>query len=300
MNSRASRVSRLRVALLPELIEPDPVGVCAVIDVIRASTTLVALAEAGDPEVWLAAGHAAARAAAARLGPDLLLGGEAGGLKPEGYDFGNSPREVAAGAFASRRVLFVTTNGTNAMRRWSTARRTFVGALRNRSAVARRLLEGAAAGGSMTLVCAGKEGTLALDDVYTAGAIAARILELRPEVELDEAAVVALRVTRARPDAAQALAESQSARALVRVGFVRRRSVVRRHGRLGCGARAGRGWASASAGGRLTVRRLGLAPAASCVGRTPHPHLDRFPSRERETSTQLTKGGSRTAPTARA
>ena len=71
----------------------------------------------------------------------------------------------------------------------------------------------------MTLVCAGKEGTLALDDVYTAGAIAARILELRPEVELDEAAVVALRVTRARPDAAQALAESQSARALVRVGL---------------------------------------------------------------------------------
>ena len=219
MKSPAAAPPCLRVALLPELIEPDPAGVCAVVDVIRASTTLVALAEAGDPEVWLAAGHAAARAAAARLGPDVLLGGEAGGLKPEGYDFGNSPREVAAGAYAGRRVLFVTTNGTNAMRRWSTARRTFVGALRNRSAVARRLLEGAAAGGSMTLVCAGKEGTLALDDVYTAGAIAARILELRPEVELDEAAVVALRVTRAQPDAAQALAESQSARALVSVGL---------------------------------------------------------------------------------
>ena len=216
MNSPAAAPPSLRVALLPELIEPDPAGVCAVVDVIRASTTLVALAEVGDPEVWLAADHAAA---AARLGPGVLLGGEAGGLKPEGYDFGNSPREVAAGAYAGRRVIFVTTNGTRAMRRWSAARRTFVGALRNQSAVARRLLEGAAAGGSMTLVCAGKEGSLALDDVYTAGAIAARILELRPEVELDEAAVVALRVTRAQPDAAQALAESQSARALVSVGL---------------------------------------------------------------------------------
>ena len=219
MNSPPVASPSLRVALLPELIEPDPAGVCAVVDVIRASTTLVALAEAGDPEVWLAADHAAARAAAARLGPGVLLGGEAGGLRPEGYDFGNSPREVAAGAYAGRRVVFVTTNGTNALRRWSTARRTYVGALRNLSAVARRLLEGAAAGGSMTVACAGKEGTLALDDVYTAGAIVARILDLGPEVELDEAAIVALRVAQGQPDAVQALAESQSALVLAGVGL---------------------------------------------------------------------------------
>ncbi len=219
MTSPAPIAAQLRVALLPELIEPDPAGVCAVVDVIRASTTLIELAGAGDPEVWLAADHAAARAAAARLGPGVLLGGEEGGLRPEGYDFGNSPREVAGGAHAGRRVIFVTTNGTNALRRWSTARRTYVGALRNRSAVARRLLDEAAAGGSMTVVCAGKEGTLALDDVYTAGAIVARILELRPEMEIDEAAVVALRVARAQPDAAAALAESQSALVLAGVGL---------------------------------------------------------------------------------
>ena len=219
MTSPTSPAARLRVALLPELIEPDPAGVCAVVDVIRASTTLIELAGAGNPEVWLAADHAAARAAAARLGPGVLLGGEEGGLRPEGYDFGNSPREVAAGTYAGRRVIFVTTNGTNALRRWSTARRTFVGALRNRDAVARRLLEEMAAGGSMTVVCAGKEGTLALDDVYTAGLIVARMLELQPEVELDETAIVALRVARAQPDAGAALAESQSAQALIDVGL---------------------------------------------------------------------------------
>jgi len=219
MNSPASEPSRLRVALLPEIIEPDPAGVCAVVDVIRASTTLVELAGSGDPEVWLAADHAAALAAAARLGPGALLGGEEGGLRPEGYDFGNSPREAAAGEHAGRRAIFVTTNGTNALRRWSTARRTFVGALRNRDAVARRLMEEAAVGGSLTVVCAGKEGTLALDDVYTAGTIVARLLELRPELELDETAIVALRVARAQPDPAAALAESQSAQALVGVGL---------------------------------------------------------------------------------
>ena len=219
MTSPTSPAARLRVALLPEIIEPDPTGVCAVVDVIRASTTLVELAGSGDPEVWLAADHASARAASPRLGPGVLLGGEEGGLRPEGYDFGNSPREVAAGTYAGRRAIFVTTNGTNALRRWSTARRTFVGALRNRDAVAHRLLEGATAGGSMTVVCAGKEGSLALDDVYTAGAIVARIRELRPEAALDEAAVVALRVARAQPDAGAALAESQSAQALIDVGL---------------------------------------------------------------------------------
>ena len=219
MNSPASEPPRLRVALLPELIEPDPEGVCAVVDVIRASTTLVELAGSGDPEAWLAGGHAAARAAAPGLGPGVLLGGEEGGLRPEGYDFGNSPREVAGRDFADRRAVFVTTNGTNALRRWSTARRTFVGALRNRDAVARRLVEVAAVGGSLTVVCAGKEGTLALDDVYTAGTIVARLLELRPELELDETAIVALRVARAQPDPAAALAESLSAQALVGVGL---------------------------------------------------------------------------------
>ncbi|MCY3914122.1 MAG: 2-phosphosulfolactate phosphatase [Chloroflexi bacterium] len=219
MNSPSFTASRLRVALLPEVIAPDPVGVCAVVDVIRASTTLVELAGSGDPEVWLAADHAAARAAAPRLGSGVLLGGEQGGLRPEGYDFGNSPREVAAGAYAGRRAIFVTTNGTNALRRWSTARRTFVGTLRNRDAVARRLVEEARAGGSMTVVCAGKEGTLALDDVYTAGVIVARILELRPDVEVDETAIVALRVAQAQPNVAAALAESQSAQALVAVGL---------------------------------------------------------------------------------
>ena len=71
----------------------------------------------------------------------------------------------------------------------------------------------------MTLVCAGKEGSLALDDVYTAGAIVARILELRPEVELDEAAIVALRVAQGQPDPRAALAESQSAQVLDLVGL---------------------------------------------------------------------------------
>ena len=117
----------------------------------------------------------------------------------------------------------------------------------------------------MTVACAGKEGTLALDDVYTAGAIVARILDLGPEVELDEAAIVALRVAQGQPDAVQALAESQSALVLAGVGL---------SGDVPWCAATPRTPAGAGRSGRAAGRwELG-------VGRTHHPHFNPLPSRD--------------------
>ena len=73
------RLTKVRVALLADALEPDPDGVCAVVDVIRASTTL---AESGDPEVWLAASPDAARAAVPRFNERPMLVGEEGGVAP--------------------------------------------------------------------------------------------------------------------------------------------------------------------------------------------------------------------------
>ena len=215
-------LTRIRVALLPESLDPDPAGVCAVVDVIRASTTLVTLAEAGDPDVWLASSPEAARRGRARLGRPVVLCGEQGGVKPEGFDHGNSPREIAAADFSGRVVVFATTNGTRALRRWRETRRTYVAALRNVGAVAWRLLEMAVEGpepGSITLVCAGRNGEIALDDVYTAGAVVRRMLHAQPDLELDETAVIAMQVNRSYQSAAEALKLSRSARLLEPVGL---------------------------------------------------------------------------------
>ncbi len=76
------RLTKVRVALLADALEPDPDGVCAVVDVIRASTTLVTLAESGNPEVWLAASPDAARAAVPRFNERPMLVGEEGGVAP--------------------------------------------------------------------------------------------------------------------------------------------------------------------------------------------------------------------------
>ena len=211
-------MSLIRVELLPGSLTPDPQGVCAVVDVIRATTTLVAMAEAGDPEVWIAGDVAAAREAANRLGPGTLLCGERGGLPPAGFDHGNSPREFLQSDLSGRRAVLSTTNGAYAIERWRESRRSFIAGLRNAGAVAERLLEDPDAA-SITIACAGRDGALALDDVYTAGVIVQRLLQNSPDLDLDESAVTALHVAGAYPSAEAALAASCSARLLKPVGL---------------------------------------------------------------------------------
>ena len=211
-------MSLVRVELLPGTLDPDPQGVCAVVDVIRATTTLVAMAEAGDPEVWIAGDVDAAREAAKQLGPDTLLCGERGGLPPEGFDHGNSPLEFQHADLTGRRAVLSTTNGAYAIERWGRSRRTFIAALRNAGAVAEFLLEDPDAS-TITIACAGRSGALALDDVYTAGVIVQRLLQKSPNLNLDESAVAALHVAGAYPSAEAALAASRSGLALKPVGL---------------------------------------------------------------------------------
>ncbi len=209
----------VRVALLPDALDARPRDVCAVVDVIRASTTLVALAEAGDPDIWLARDLASARASRRRW-PAAVLCGEHGGAKPEGFDHGNSPREFAHANLRGQRVVMTTTNGTVALWRWRHARRVFVGALRNAGSVARRLVESAAENrGDVTVVCAGRDRELALEDVYTAGAIVRQMLRARPGLELDETAEVALRLHGAYGSTIEALETSRGAKLLKPLGL---------------------------------------------------------------------------------
>ncbi len=213
-------MSLVRVALLPDAFEPAPDGVCAVVDVIRASTTLVAMAEAGARAIHVVADLDEARRTARSLGARALLCGERGGLPPHGFDRGNSPREFPPRSLAGRQAVLSTTNGAAAIERWRTTRRTFVGALRNAGAAARRLLDETQAGAaSITIVCAGRDGELALDDVYTAGAIVRRIVRARPDAELDETALAALHVQRGYASARQALELSTSGQLLKPVGL---------------------------------------------------------------------------------
>src|SRR3972149_5416512 len=91
---------RLDVALLPNLIR-DARSAFAVVDVLRASTSIITLLERGVPSVIPAAGVEEARALRERL-PGPLLCGEQNGLPPPGFDYGNSPAGFAAAGLDRR------------------------------------------------------------------------------------------------------------------------------------------------------------------------------------------------------
>ncbi|MER3485259.1 MAG: 2-phosphosulfolactate phosphatase, partial [Chloroflexota bacterium] len=171
-------------------------------------TTAGAFLEAGALGLVLAEDLGQARALRQ---PGEVLAGEKGGLRPEGFDLGNSPREALA--VQGKRVVMATTNGTPAVHAARTARALLLGSLQNARAVAERA---ALLGDEVDLVCAGKEGNLGLDDLYTAGVIGQRLFDLgfRPEGEMAHLALFL-----AKNDPLATLRASEAAKALEAVGL---------------------------------------------------------------------------------
>jgi 2-phosphosulfolactate phosphatase len=209
----------LHVAFVPEEAGPLRGRTAVVIDVIRATTSLLLMLERGCAEVLILPTVDAARQYR-RAHPDVLLAGEQSGLAPEGFDFGNSPEAFAHAALADRRIAFATTNGTRAVHAAAGAAAVFLGCLRNRTAAAR----GAAAvadesGEGLCLVCAGREGFFSLDDAYTAGAIVDAVRESYPDVRLTDAAAAADLLYRSVPDPAELFRQTRAGRNVIEIGL---------------------------------------------------------------------------------
>jgi len=122
----------------------DPLGEVegnvVVLDVFRASNTILSLLAAGVPEILLVADLEAARALR-QSHPDWPLLGERGGVAPSDFDGGNSPAAARPFARSGRPVILTTSAGTQAVHRLHNARRVFYGSFANVSAVARMLAQ---------------------------------------------------------------------------------------------------------------------------------------------------------------
>ncbi len=164
----------IEVAFLPIALSQVERKVCVMIDVLRASTTIVAMLDAGAASIQMARSAGAALAAAEWIEPRPIVGGEVGGLPPAGFDLGNSPGAYLRAELAGREVIFCTSNGTRALADLVTAPVVLIGGLRNLTAVTRAAYECAdALGLDLAFVCAGRAlGThFGLDDLFCAGAM---------------------------------------------------------------------------------------------------------------------------------
>jgi 2-phosphosulfolactate phosphatase len=189
----------LRVHLLPELVEPQSLAgsTAVVIDVLRATTTIVQALAAGAREVVVCGEVEEARGLAGQYAAgSCLLGGERGGLKIDGFDLGNSPAEYSEATVGGKSVIFTTTNGTRALLHCRQAGRVLVAAFTNLSAVGEAVQNDA----RLELVCAGTRGRISREDVLLAGAIVDRFVpgEFTP-VELDDQAAIARAAWRSIP-----------------------------------------------------------------------------------------------------
>ena len=128
----------VRAHLLPTLVDPEQLRgrVAVVIDVLRATTTIIHALARGAECVIPCLEVEAARQAAQKIGSSALLGGERGGMRIDGFDFGNSPTEYVSEKISGRTIVFSTTNGTRAMLHCRQAAKILLGAFVNRAAVA--------------------------------------------------------------------------------------------------------------------------------------------------------------------
>jgi 2-phosphosulfolactate phosphatase len=178
-----------------------------VIDVLRATSTICQALASGYESVTCVGEVDDARALG---GPGVALAGERHNVLIEGFDFGNSPREVAGEPRAQRLVL-TTTNGTKALLvAASSCETVLVASLRNLDAV----VKAAAEASEVAIFCAGVEGAFAIDDAYVAGRIAAAL-----GGEPDDAALAAIRLAGAFATAEEGIGGGVSAANIRHVGL---------------------------------------------------------------------------------
>lgn len=235
----------LAPSLLPSVAHP---AVYIVVDVLRATTTLAVLFERGCRLARVVRTVDEARVLRANGVPGLLVG-EVGGLRPEGFDLGNSPREMDASLLGGQEIIFATTNGTRALHACVSpgADAILAGSFRNATAVAEAAVVAyeRARGNldrqvnaritsakhpedeaNVVVVCAGLHGRPALDDTLCAGYLAERVATMAAErghetrfLQAASIARLSLAGAQATGSLDQVFAAAPAARALERVGL---------------------------------------------------------------------------------
>jgi 2-phosphosulfolactate phosphatase len=201
--------------------EMDPTALegatVAVIDVVRATTTIIEALANGARAVYPTDSTEEAVRLAHSLGPeDTLLCGERKGRKVEGFDLGNSPGEFTREVVEGKKLVMSTTNGTRALRAVDEGRRVLPCALTNLGAVARGIAEEE----HVVLLCAGMGDRFSLDDALCAGHLIRRLVELLDgEPDLNDGARAAYAIASARKPTRRFLGITSGGAAIAEIGL---------------------------------------------------------------------------------
>jgi len=168
-----------------------------VIDVLRATSTIVTALSNGARFV-IPVGKIEEAVDIKRIQPDLILSGERNGIKPQGFDLGNSPLEYSEEVVSGKGIILTTSNGTKAIQKAKKiAGNVYIAAFLNISYVVEQL----SAYENIAIICAGNESEVSYEDTQLAGFIISKLTECK-RYSLSDSSLIALRTWEAirRPD----------------------------------------------------------------------------------------------------
>ncbi|HUF30036.1 MAG TPA: 2-phosphosulfolactate phosphatase [Gemmatimonadaceae bacterium] len=195
--------------------------VVAVIDVLRASTTIAAALHNGARHVLpFESSEEAITRVKSFDRKEVVLAGERKMRAIAGFDLGNSPLEFTPEAVEGRTVLLTTSNGTAAITSVQGAREVIIASYVNFTPVVTLMRTATRGGTDVVLLCAGREKGFTLEDAACAGRFVRQLMRGRPTMGLNDAAQAAVLIEKRYGDQiAEVLADAEHGRALREAGF---------------------------------------------------------------------------------
>lgn len=208
---------KIDVALLPlnvPLIDLTE-RVCVVLDVFRATTSIITAIGNGCQGIIPVASLEAAQEVA-KTQAQALFAGERQSIKIKGFDFGNSPLEFTAKSVHNKTIIMSTSNGTSAIESTNKATATFIGAFINATAVCQQACKYQK---DIVIVCAGTDRLFSLEDALCAGLLVEHLQKMATCELSDAARGVALMYQSVQANLATVVAESRNGKRLLDLGY---------------------------------------------------------------------------------
>lgn len=165
---------RVEVCFMPGQypLYAQDMGIVVVIDVLRATSAMVAAFAHGVDRIIPVASVEEARAYIGK--PGYIAAAERNGEVVEGFNYGNSPLAYVGEDLRGKTIVMTTTNGTRAIDVARDARVLVVGSFLNLTALTDWLLQQE---DNVLLLCSGWKDKVNLEDSVFAGAVMERLLE---------------------------------------------------------------------------------------------------------------------------
>ena len=189
-----------------------------VIDVLRASTTIVAALTNGAKEVVpVGTVEFAVKVSGGMFGGQTLLGGERNTKKIEGFALGNSPSEYTREIVGGKTIVFYSTNGSRAIVKAKYSANLFICSFNNLKALAVHLKK---LGKDVTILCSGNNNFFSLEDSVCAGMLVSELVNEKKKVSLTDSSAGALTLFKSLgKNILKMLSESEHGQLLIKNGY---------------------------------------------------------------------------------